>query len=243
MAEKVLGGVYSESERTPYTSLGRLAQPKETFKAALGLIKPRLGTKAGALIDLGCANGEFIHYLAQNLPAWSFTGIDITPAFIDVAKSIGLPNAQFSVGDLFAASGRYDVVTCIGTLPMFAEIEPALEHMMSLCTSGGIVVADGFFNAYNMDVRIEFRENVTGAETNWHIGFNHFSRARIEKWLEMRDAAFEFHDVAFNTDLPRDSAKPPVSAWTFRDENGKRLLTNGLGIHVNTTMLVIKSAD
>ena len=72
------------------------------------------------------------------------------------------------------------------------------------------------------------------------MGFNHFSRARVVRWLKARGTSFEFHEVPFNTDLAKDPSKPPVSAWSFRDESGKRLLTNGLGILVNTTMLVIR---
>lgn len=240
MAEKGHGGEYRSPERTPYASLDRLTQPKETFKRALALMAPLMQGRRGALLDLGCANGEFIHYLDNNLPGWTFTGIDITPAFIEVARGIKLPNATFAVGNLMTASGQFDVVTCIGTLPMFEDIESALARMLDLCVPGGLVLADGFFNAANMDVRIEYRENQGDESDPWHIGFNHFSQARIAKYLKARNLDFQFHDVPFNADLPRDPNKSPVSAWSFRDEAGKRLLTNGLGILVNTTMLLIK---
>lgn len=240
MAKKGFGGVYSETERTPYSTLGRLSNPKETFKATLTCLKPHLRGQAGTLLDVGCANGELIHYLAQNLPGWTFSGIDITPGFIEVANGIGLPNASFATGDLLSAKGQFDVVTCIGTLPMFEDIETALQRLMDLCAPNGIILVDGFFNAANMDVRIEYRENHGEPDTAWHVGFNHFSRARVSQWLSSKGAAFDYYEVPFNADLPKDPSKPPVSAWSFRDEAGKRLLTNGLGILVNTTMLTIR---
>lgn len=88
-----------------------------------------------------------------------------------------------------------------------------------------------------MDARIEYRENRGGENNPWHIGFNHFSRARMSKWLKARNVDFEFYEVPFNAGLLRDPKKSPVRAWSFRDETGKRLLTNGLSILVNTSML------
>ena len=242
MAEKARGGVYVVEE-SPYGVAAGVAPPKETFKFAASLLQSMAPETHGTLLDIGCANGAFIHYLCTSFPKWKFTGIDITPGFVEVANRLELPNASFHASDLFKVEGRFDVVTCIGTISMFDDCEPVLAKMLELCKPGGVVLADGFFNASNLDVKIEYRENISGQATPWHYAFNHFSRSRVEAWFSALGLDLQFHEVPFNVDLPRDLTRPSIaaSAWTFRDESGKRILTTPMGVIANTTMLVAKN--
>ena len=51
------------------------------------------------LLDAGCGTAPMISLLAEEYPDRTYTGLDLTPAMIEVAKAKGLPNATFVVGD------------------------------------------------------------------------------------------------------------------------------------------------
>ncbi len=55
------------------------------------------------IIDYGCAHGHFTNYLADMFPSIEFTGIDVSPAAIEVAtvkaKEMNLNNVHFWEGD------------------------------------------------------------------------------------------------------------------------------------------------
>lgn len=67
------------------------------------------------LLDAGCGPAPMISLLAEKYPDKHFTGIDLTPKMIEVAKSKNLKNAEFVVGDcekLPFADASFDVVIC-----------------------------------------------------------------------------------------------------------------------------------
>ena len=51
------------------------------------------------VLDVGCGTGAVIVLLHEKYPAARYTGLDLTPAMIDVAATKGLPNCMFVVGD------------------------------------------------------------------------------------------------------------------------------------------------
>ena len=46
--------------------------------------------------------------------------------------------------------------------------------------------------------------------------------------------------AAMDKDLPFDSVKPAVNSFTFRAADGRNVITNGLNLIVNRTLLVIE---
>ena len=51
------------------------------------------------LLDIGCGTAPMISLLKEKYPSKKYTGIDLTPRMIEVAKSKNLDNAEFIVGD------------------------------------------------------------------------------------------------------------------------------------------------
>lgn len=67
------------------------------------------------LLDAGCGTAPMISLLTVRYPEAHFTGIDITPKMIEVAKAKRLPNTTFVCGDcehLPFDADSFDVVIC-----------------------------------------------------------------------------------------------------------------------------------
>jgi len=57
----------------------------------------------GTIIDLGCGHGVLANYLALRSPRRRVIGFDLSEYRVQVARSIGLPNAEFHGKNLFEA--------------------------------------------------------------------------------------------------------------------------------------------
>ena len=104
-------GSYSPvPELSPYARMNedRLQNPKFIFRFMLS--KARNWERADAIsswTDVGCANGEFLHFLSRSEPEWSFTGLDISPDFLNVARKT---LAKFSNGMGWHFNPRFLIV-------------------------------------------------------------------------------------------------------------------------------------
>lgn len=67
------------------------------------------------LLDAGCGTAPMISLLVEAYPDAHFTGIDITPKIIEIAKNKNLPNTTFICGDcenLPFEDRSFDVIIC-----------------------------------------------------------------------------------------------------------------------------------
>ena len=67
------------------------------------------------LLDAGCGTAPMISLLVDIYPEAHFTGIDITPKMIEIAKNKSLPNTTFVCGDcenLPFDDNSFDVIIC-----------------------------------------------------------------------------------------------------------------------------------
>lgn len=67
------------------------------------------------LLDCGCGTGPMLTLLSQKYPEKHYTGIDLTPKMIEVAKAKKMKNVELTVGDcekLPFAENSFDVVIC-----------------------------------------------------------------------------------------------------------------------------------
>jgi SAM-dependent methyltransferase len=94
---------------------------------------------ATRVLDVGCASGEFLAYLAGlgAVPA----GIDPAPGMVDLARA-RLPDADVRVGSferLPWPDGSFDVVTAFNALPFAADTLDALAECVRVARPGGRV--------------------------------------------------------------------------------------------------------
>jgi 2-polyprenyl-3-methyl-5-hydroxy-6-metoxy-1,4-benzoquinol methylase len=70
------------------------------------------------ILDAGCGMGDLLPYIYARTDSFDYLGIDITPAFIEIAKERYLGH-EFRVGDPFDGSmpaESFDVVLCSGVM-------------------------------------------------------------------------------------------------------------------------------
>lgn len=93
--------------------------------------------RGGALLDLGCSSGSFLHTLRG--PAWQLYGIEISPDSAERAKA--RTGAQIFVGDVLAAPyapESFDVVTCFHVLEHMYDPRQIFERVRLWLKPGGI---------------------------------------------------------------------------------------------------------
>jgi SAM-dependent methyltransferase len=123
--------------------------PPIVDRQALDLLLEQTGaSRSDNSLDVACGPGVVACHFASVVN--TATGIDITPAMIEKAKSLqksrGLNNVRWDVGDvkqLPYAAGSFSIVTSRYALHHIPEPELALREMVRVCQAGGVVaVAD-----------------------------------------------------------------------------------------------------
>jgi trans-aconitate methyltransferase len=233
----------SHPAATPYTSTERYGKPKEDFKA----IARRLAALPDRdhpcrLADIGCANGELLHYLRGLFPGWSLHGFDRTLEFIDTARSAPeLKAVHLEHRDLYEIDGTFDIVVSTCFLPLFTDIEKPLTRMLDLCAAGGWLLSTGMFNPYDIEVRVEFSDNTHAQSRDvWRQDFNRHSQASIRRLFGKRVQRIEFEDCAYDDLVLPQNPDNPIRVWTMKDSDGRTLLINGAFQLCNQTLLVIQ---
>ncbi len=95
------------------------------------------------LLDVGCGTAPMISLLAERYPECHFTGIDLTPAMIDVARSKQLPHAEFVVGDaenLPFENDAFDVVICSESFHHYPHPHLFFEGVHRVLRPGGRLI-------------------------------------------------------------------------------------------------------
>jgi SAM-dependent methyltransferase len=234
---------HPDQAREPYLSTGRHGKPKEDFRTLVAALRQRLDVAAAVrLADIGCANGELLHYLRREFPHWDLSGFDITEAFIATARRVpGLEGVRLHQRDLFEIDDVFDVVVSTCFLSLFADVLPPLERMLELCRPGGWVLGTGLFNPADIEVRVEFCDN-THPRTRgvWRSDFNRPSQAAIRRALEGRVRSIAFEPCSYEVLNLAPDLDNPIRVWTMRDEGGRTWLVNGAQQICNQVLLIVQ---
>ena len=94
------------------------------------------------LLDAGCGPAPLIALLSEIYPQKKFTGLDLTPAMIDMAKSKNIPNAKFIVGDcenLPFEENSFDVIVCCESFHHYPNPQNFFYSVQKCLTPGGIL--------------------------------------------------------------------------------------------------------
>jgi SAM-dependent methyltransferase len=90
------------------------------------------------ILDVGCFRGDFLDWLG---PDWQRFGVEPSPDARRVAERRGITVLGATAEDLDASSGPYGAITLIDVLEHLAEPLRTLEHLFSLLSPNGLVVA------------------------------------------------------------------------------------------------------
>lgn len=227
-----------------YLDEERYDDVKETFKFSLSEALAFAERRPKRILDVGCAAGEFAHYLRRMLPDARILGIDVIPALLEKARA-RVPDARFEIGsvlDRSAVASEHDMVFLVGVHSIFDEIEQWLSNLLHWCAPGGTVVVFGLINTSPIDTFVRVRPT-DAAVDHREPGWNQFSRATFERVLSGMPQAGSFSFTDF--EIAIDVAPNPDDAlrsWTEVRADGTRLIINGTGLVHDFKALCIRKA-
>lgn len=227
---------------SPYVRQDRYSTPKEDHKYFARMLREKIDVKSPlSVVDVGCGNGELLYLLKQEFPHWKLTGYDFTPEFIKTGRNFpGLSGVELIVADIFNIDRTFDIVLCDSVVQIFPEIQKPLEKLLSICNEDGYIFVTGLFNKFDIEVRLQYCDNTNEMSQGiWRTDWNQHSQQSIIRLFGPRVQSIEFHDIIMDKDLPLNPDMP-INSFTFRDINGKNIITNGLNIILNRPMLIIK---
>jgi SAM-dependent methyltransferase len=94
------------------------------------------------VLDAGCGSGPLSAWL--HAAGAQVTGLDVSPAMIELARARGLPGARFAVADLAEPlalpDGAFDVVVASLVLHYLEDWVPTLRELHRVLAPGGVLV-------------------------------------------------------------------------------------------------------
>ena len=122
---------------------------KEDYEPILAELKMKHFDR---LLDVGCGTGPMIELLTSEFADKSYTGLDITPRMIEVAKSKNLANATFVVGDsenLPFDKAAFDAVICANSFHHYPNPQAFINEVSRVLSKGGrFVLRDYTSNSF-----------------------------------------------------------------------------------------------
>jgi SAM-dependent methyltransferase len=206
-----------------YLAENRREEPKEYFKFLLRLAGARLAFGSPRVLDVGCATGDFLHYLHLLYPAVALTGLDVTSEFVAKAK-YRVPTAEFLLGDIYSGanlpSAKFDLVFMSGVNYLFTQWEPWIRNIISL--TRGTAFVFGVFNPEELDVRATVQRPGHKSATPWNL----ISEKSVSSFLDRLNVTHQFVRWELPTAIPR-SNDDPLRSWTVATSDGPFLVING----------------
>jgi len=211
--------------------------PKETFIFLKNLISKDFAKPS--ILDIGCARGEFLFFIGNAIKCSGLYGLDYSSDLIENAKQFpGLKNVDLIVdsAESFKINKTFDVISMLGVLSYFESTMPTLKKIKEHLSVNGKAYILGFFNDYDVDVLIKYRNNkyFDQFESGWNLHSLKSIRKNIES-LDMKLVNVHNFNLSFNLN-PQDD---PCRAWHINTENGKKY-TNGLGLIYDIRVIEIE---
>jgi 2-polyprenyl-3-methyl-5-hydroxy-6-metoxy-1,4-benzoquinol methylase len=208
---------------------------KDSFKYVNGLIrkyKNETTTKI-SIADIGCAIGTFPDFLRKEYKEDYIIGYEYLDDLITVGRE-KFPDLKLEKGSILdrisIPKNTYDVITCLGVLSIFDNIEEAISNLCFWIKPSGKLFFHGMFNPSKVDVYIKYKLTSEYDSPNLQSGWNIVSQDTMSRLLKKYGAKkVIYHDFNITIDLPKNK-NDPTRSWTFLDSKNKRHIVNGLCI-------------
>lgn len=218
-------------------------EPKELFKDFSKIIKDHFNdTSQLSLLDIGCATGELIYFLKNDLKtSGDVYGLDINKDFIaNALKRFPSSNINFLLGDAidFHLNYKFDVVTASSIITCFDEPDIFLKNIINHLDNRGVAIVSSIFNDYDVEVRIKHK---LPGHNEWRSTFNQFSLNRVKGIISDMGYNCEIIEQIMPFDITQDKQNPG-RAWSVM-LNGVRYNMNGLQLIWNIKILKITAKE
>ena len=233
---------YAAAHASPYLNEKEIFFKKDYHNNVINILaRVNFDVNRHSLLDLGCGNGALLNSI---LDAYKKTdtidvcGFDTTQEYIDFANLNKNHNIDFRCKDILnlnddAIERKFDYVISTGVLPIFEDFTSFFDPCISCLKPGGYLIVNGRINPDPVDVKMQFRDHSHSDTTTWRSDWNVHSEYSIVRKYEKDFVSIKFEEDVLKTEIPRDQKKPSVSTYTFRDEHGQIVQTNGAMIIKN----------
>ncbi len=231
-----------------YLKENRYEKTKEMFKFIFNHAFPSVKASSYEhlkILDIGCAAGEFTYYLKKKIKGNSnIIGADIHSNLLRKAKQ-NVKDVKFIKKNVLHKNAfqnkKFNKIFMIGVHPIFDSFEKCFTNLINWTTSGGEIYICDMFNPYPVDVIIRYKLSKNYKKKSYETGWNIFSKNSVISFLKQkkRIKSLKFKQFHMPFDLKMNKLDT-VRSWTFKDQKGQRIMTNGLSIIQNQTLLKIK---
>ncbi len=227
-----------------YLHEDRYEKVKESFKFIFeNTFNPEELINPNEICDLGCATGEFIHFLKTKTTNSTFYGLDIMKSLLRRAME-NLPNENFKCGSVLDKNlynkNSFDKIFLNGVLTIFDNFEPVFNNMINWTKKGGYVYVFGMFNPYPIDVLVKHKLSENYSANIYEEGWNNHSIESVSNFLSNNRDVSEFNFKKFEIQIDLKESNDIRRGWTFKNSDNKRVITNGLCIIQNQYLLSIR---
>ena len=217
------------------------------------------------VLDVGCGAGTTSQSLARSVPTARITGVDLSQALIDVARSraADMPRLRFEQGDAsrWAGEGDFDMLVSRHGVMFFDDAVAAFTHLHSLARPGGRLVFSCFRAAEHNLWASGLNHLIPGATPGPHAPgpFAFADEKRVQGilrdsgWRDASAVPLDFDYVAGEGDDPAADAAdyfrrigPVARALRELDADGRARLLDGLAAlvaaHVDGNRVILPAA-
>lgn len=219
-----------------------LAPPvlKESFQRVYELLQKEKTTN---VIDIGCASGDFLYYLPENMIG---LGIDASASLIRVArKRVRKKQVRFLQADALTLTqadtrhgkGARPAVTLLGILHTFLDFRPLIDAALKF--NPRLIIVHSPFSEEPVD-SYHYHRLAENPREPYQCGYSFFSMQTVKSYLTARGLKnYRFVPFLMKRRLKKD-AHNPLRNYHVRDSNGNVFLTNGIHLLFKEYFLIIK---
>jgi SAM-dependent methyltransferase len=209
-----------------YVEEDHFSNPKEYFKNALTMIQSlSKNAKKQSLVDIGCAAGDFIRFVAQHFPDWEYAGIDLFDQNLNEAKK-RYPKGDFFKFDMCSNTPinikNFNIVTMLGTLSIFNSTQ-WIKNFVHFLGKGSTGIIFGIVNPYPYDVFVSLKKF---GNSEFEFGWNSWCFETIQEEFKKLNCITKISRWQIPVLVP-EKTENPLRSWTIPLEDGSNLITNG----------------
>ena len=204
----------------------------------LKIIKNKL-KKSQNILDIGCANGNFLFNAFKINKNANYCGVDISKKLINLAnKNNNSKNISFKKLNIDKNNFKikFDIVLASGIMSNYENFKIPLKNWIKLLNKGGMLVVFGCFNSSNIDTISKIRNNYNNS--NWQNGLTSYSITTVGKFLEKLNIKYKF--ISFDLPIDIKKNKNPIRSFTIKTIKNRRIIVTGANIINEFYHLIIK---